>query len=159
MPAWRVIKPMLRIVGSLFAIYMIVVVLIYFRQRSMLFYPSHAALSTGLTPWTDGNRTIGCCREAPKARTIWLMMHGNAGQAADRDYVLRRMSGQDSLYVLEYPGYGFREGRPSLESLNRAALEAYRLPIAASGHSGLCLGGVHWQRPCLRAGPGENCAR
>ncbi len=54
-------------------------------------------------------------------------MHGNAGQAADRDYVLRRMSERDSLYVLEYPGYGSREGRPCLESMNQAASEAYRL--------------------------------
>ena len=71
------------------------------------------------------------------------MMHGNAGQAADRDYVLKRMSEQDSLYVLEYPGYGARTGTPTLEAMNQAASDAYQLlrsrnsttPICALGES------------------------
>lgn len=67
------------------------------------------------------------------------MMHGNAGQAADRDYVLRRLSEQDSLYVLEYPGYGSREGRPSLESMNQAASEAYQLLRSRNPNIPLCV--------------------
>jgi pimeloyl-ACP methyl ester carboxylesterase len=55
------------------------------------------------------------------------MMHGNAGQAADRDYALSRISEQDSLYVLEYPGYGARDGTPCLTSINQAASEAYHV--------------------------------
>jgi pimeloyl-ACP methyl ester carboxylesterase len=105
----------------------------------MLFFPSHDALSTSLAPWSDGSRVIGYCRETPNARAIWLMMHGNGGQAADRDYVLRCMSGQDSLYVLEYPGYGSREGKPSLESMNLAASEAYRLLRSRNPNTPVCL--------------------
>jgi pimeloyl-ACP methyl ester carboxylesterase len=129
----------LRIIGILFLLYLVTVVVIYFRQRSLLFFPTHAARSTKLTTWLDGNRTIGYCREAPKARAIWLMMHGNAGQAADRDYVLRRMSEHDSLYVLEYPGYGLREGRPSRESMNQAASEVYRLLRARNPGTPACV--------------------
>jgi uncharacterized protein len=139
MTAWPLIKPMLRIAGTLFVFYVVVVALIYFRQRSMLFFPSHLALSTGLTPWLDGKQTIGYCREAAKARTIWLMMHGNGGQAEDRDYVLRCMSEHDSLYVLEYPGYGLREGSPSLESMNQAALEAYQLLRSRNPGTPVCV--------------------
>jgi len=122
----RLIKRMLRIAAIPFAVYIVLVTVVYFRQRSMLFFPTHAALSSRLTPWSDGNQRIGFCREVPNAPTVWLMMHGNAGQAADRDYVLSRMSEQDSLYVLEYPGYGSREGNPSMESMNQAASEAYQ---------------------------------
>lgn len=127
MRASRTLKPVLRIVGILLVVYVVLVAVVYFRQRSMLFFPTHAARSTGLSPWSDGHRTIGYCREVQNPGAIWMMMHGNAGQAADRDYVLRRMSERDSLYVLEYPGYGSREGRPCLESMNQAASEAYRL--------------------------------
>ncbi len=88
---------MLRVVAIPFALYLLLVAGVYFRQRSLLFFPTHGAPVTGMTPWSDGNRTIGYCREVPNARTAWLMMHGNAGQAADRDYVLSRMSEQDSL--------------------------------------------------------------
>ena len=101
---------MLRIVAILFVFYLAVVAMTYLRQRSMLFSPTHDALSSTLTPWSDGTRMIGFCREAPNARTIWLMTHGNGGQAADRDYVLPRMSGQDSLYVLDTPDMALVQG-------------------------------------------------
>ena len=67
------------------------------------------------------------------------MMHGNAGQAANRDYVLRRLSDRDSLYVLEYPGYGSREGSPSMESINRTASEAYRLLRSRNPNTPVCV--------------------
>ena len=93
----------------------------------MLFFPTHTVGDTQLMPWPAGARAIGYCREAANPRAIWLMMHGNAGQAADRDYVLKCLSPLDSLYVLEYPGYGSREGSPSLTAMNAAAREAYEL--------------------------------
>lgn len=132
-------KPLMRIFGIQLLFYMAVVVLIYFRQRSMLYFPSHAAPSTALTPWTEGSRTIGYCREVPGARTVWLMTHGNAGQAADREYVLPCISAQDSLYVLEYPGYGSREGSPSTDSINQAASEAYQLLRARNTNTPVCV--------------------
>ncbi len=143
MTVWPTLKPILRIGGILAVLYIVLVVIIYFRQRSLLYFPTHATVSSKLTSWSDGGHRIGYCREVPKPRTIWLMMHGNAGQAADRDYVLPRLSDQDSLYVLEYPGYGGGAGSPSLESIDRAASEAYRLlrarhpgtPVCALGES------------------------
>jgi uncharacterized protein len=139
----RLLKSMLRIAATLLVFYIIVVAFAYFKQRSLLYFPSHGAIATALAPWSDGARTIGYCREVPQPRAIWLMMHGNAGQAATRDYVLRCLAEQDSLYVLEYPGYGSREGSPSRESFNQAASEAYQLlrsrhpgiPVCALGES------------------------
>lgn len=130
---------MLRIFEILAALYLVVVVIVYFAQRSLLYFPSHTPRSTSLAPWSDGNGTIGYCRETPNPPTIWLMMHGNAGQAADRDYVLPRLSAQDSLYVLEYPGYGSRPGSPSLKSINEAASQAYRLLRAHHPKTPVCV--------------------
>lgn len=121
------------------ALYVLLVTVVYFCQRSMLYFPAHSAHSTGLTAWSNGKRTIGYCREAPNARAVWLMTHGNAGQAADRDYVLGCMSDQDSLYVLEYPGYGLREGNPSMEAMNRAASEAYQLLRERNPNTPVCV--------------------
>jgi pimeloyl-ACP methyl ester carboxylesterase len=139
MPARRILKPMLRIAVILLVGYLALVALIYFRQRSLLYFPSHIKLSSGLNPWLDDGQIIGYCREAPRPRAIWLMMHGNAGQAANRDYVLPRMSDEDSLYVLEYPGYGLRAGSPSLRSINAAATEAYQLLRARNPHTPVCV--------------------
>src|SRR5437667_10579565 len=138
-PIWRLLRRVLRVAAIPLALYLVLIAAVYFRQRSMLFFPGHGNPTTRLTPWSDGKRTIGYCREVPNVRTVWLMMHGNAGQAADRDYVLSRMSEQDSLYVLEYPGYGSREGDPSMKSMNQAASEAYQLLRKRNGTAQVCV--------------------
>jgi pimeloyl-ACP methyl ester carboxylesterase len=133
------LKPVVRIVVILCVLYLVILTFIYFWQRALLFFPTHATPRTGLNPWSDGGRIIGYCREVTNARTVWLMMHGNAGQAGDRGYALQCMSGQDSLYVLEYPGYGHREGSPSRESMNQAAVEGYRLLRTQNPHTPVCV--------------------
>jgi hypothetical protein len=138
-PILHRIKPLLRFVKILLVAYLGLVLLVYFRQRSMLFFPSHHAQLEGLTRWSDGEQVIGCCREVPNPRTIWFMMHGNGGEAADRDYVLSCMSEEDSLYVLEYPGYGPRKGSPGMESMNRAAREAYRILRTQYPNTPICV--------------------
>ena len=135
-------------------LYLAVLAAVFFGQRSMLFFPTHDAPSSSLTPWMDGARTIGYCRVVPNAGAVWLMLHGNAGQAADRSYVLDRMSEQDALYVLEYPGYGAREGSPGLESFNRAASEAYRFLRAQYPHTPVCILGES-----IGSGPACSLAR
>jgi len=125
MLAWRILKP-LRPILAILTGYLALVAVMYFRQRSMLFFPTHNARpTTSLWPWQDEGHVIGYCHEVANPDTIWLMLHGNGGQAADRDHALHCLPGQDSLYVLEYPGYGLREGHPSRETLNQAAVEAY----------------------------------
>jgi pimeloyl-ACP methyl ester carboxylesterase len=142
MVIWGLTKRALRTFATFVLVpYLALMTIVFFCQRSMLFFPTHLDPPTRLTPWIVANRTIGYCREIPNASTVWLMMHGNAGQAADRDYVLNRMSNRDSLYVLEYPGYGSREGSPCLESINRAAAEAYRILRSQNPNTSVCICG------------------
>ncbi len=95
-------------------------------QKSFLYFPTHRAAEPPLRPWIVDGETIGYGRTVAQPAAVWLMTHGNGGQASNRAYVLPRMSAADSLYVLEYPGYGARAGSPSKESMNAAALAAYR---------------------------------
>ncbi|HYC71867.1 MAG TPA: hypothetical protein VEB66_11710 [Opitutaceae bacterium] len=94
-------------------------------QRRALYHPTHRTSSGELTPWFSGTAAIGCSREVDDPGAVWLLLHGNAGQAADRAYALPRFSPRDSVYILEYPGYGPRPGRPSPGTINAAAREAY----------------------------------
>jgi pimeloyl-ACP methyl ester carboxylesterase len=98
-------------------------------ERRLLFFPSHRAPSKSdqLSPWADNGETIGFTRTVSSPKNIWLMLHGNGGQASDREYALSHFSDEDSVYVLEYPGYGHRRGKPSQKSFNTAAAEAYFL--------------------------------
>jgi hypothetical protein len=96
-------------------------------QRRALFHPSHNAGDNGLVRWTHEGSLVGFAREVPSPDSVWLMLHGNGGQAADRVYALPAFSPRDSVYILEYPGYGQRQGKPSRKSIDAAALAAYQL--------------------------------
>lgn len=105
--------------------YGLVCLALFVFQRSLLFFPTHHPARSLLTVWRDRGQSIGYCREVEQPKMVWLMIHGNAGQASDRDYVLGHLSPEDALYVLEYPGYGARPGNPTRNSMNAAAAEAY----------------------------------
>jgi pimeloyl-ACP methyl ester carboxylesterase len=115
------------VVAILALAYVAVGVAVTVSQRSFIFFPTHDGFDTQLRPWVAGGQVIGYCRAVADPGTVWLMAHGNAGQASHRAYVLEHISGADSLYVLEYPGYGLRKGRPSRDSMDGAAAEAYRI--------------------------------
>ena len=112
-------------------------------RQKVLFYPTHHVGDNNLTRWEKDGRLIGFAREVASPKNVWLMLHGNAGQAADRVYALPSFSEQDSVFILEYPGYGMRGGKPSRASFDKAATEAYlflrnafpRIPICVVGES------------------------
>ncbi len=112
-------------------------------QRKFLFYPTHHHRDNGLTPWLHDGNLIGYSRPVTAPKNVWLMLHGNGGQAADRAYALPCFSAQDSVFIMEYPGYGARDGEPSKASFDAAAAEAYGLlrntfpatPICVMGES------------------------
>lgn len=96
-------------------------------QRKLTYFPSHHKQSNGLQTWTHQGQLIGYARQVTTPRAVWLFMHGNAGQAADRSYILPSLPATDSIYILEYPGYGSRPGSPSMASFNASAQQAYAL--------------------------------
>ena len=107
-------------------------------QRRLLFFPTHQpaaahAAQHGFTRWTLDGEYTGYARLVSQPRKIWLFLHGNGGQAGNRAYVLPRIAPADSLYVLEYPGYGERPGKPSRTAFDRAALKAYTALVAQHG--------------------------
>jgi pimeloyl-ACP methyl ester carboxylesterase len=112
-------------------------------ERKLLFYPSHRPADGKLAPWTRNGEVIGFTRIVDSPQNVWLLLHGNGGQAADRAYALPSFSAGDSVYILEYPGYGTRVGVPSRKAFDQAAKEAYlflretypRLPVCVAGES------------------------
>jgi uncharacterized protein len=120
------------------AAYLILLIFIFIKQRSLLYHPSHDRESGGgLSPWVVRGKVIGYARPQENPSSIWLMAHGNAGQAADRDYILQCVSKQSAVYVVEYPGYGSRPGSPSEASLNGAVREAYDELLAQFPNRGI----------------------
>jgi uncharacterized protein len=96
-------------------------------ERLLLFYPTHRPAAGALTPWTKDGAIIGYARKVASPRNVWLMLHGNGGQAEDRLYAIPSFLLEDAVYILEYPGYGSRPGVPSRKAFDQAAQEAYLL--------------------------------
>ncbi len=110
-------------------------------QRSLLYYPARdssdklraQAARIGMEPWHNHQgEIIGWKTSGDATADAWLVMHGNGGYALHREYILPALQqayrGQPvSIYLLEYPGYGARKGKPSEKSLTAAANEALAL--------------------------------
>lgn len=110
-------------------------------QRKFLFYPTHHTSTNGLSAWMHEGKVIGYSRQVPNPKNVWLMLHGNGGQAADRAYAIRSFLEEDSVFILEYPGYGRREGKPSRASFDAAAKEAYALLRKTFPNTPVCVVG------------------
>ncbi len=130
----------LRIIALLLAAYVGLVLLVALLQRSLIYYPPQipTAVLAGLAaerqmlPWTNAaGRRIGWQRPAsiqPSAGAA-LILHGNAGSAVARDYLADPLQAAWPLdvFILEYPGYADRPGKPSQSTLLAAADEAAEL--------------------------------
>ena len=110
-------------------------------QWHLMYFPTHHDRDNGLSEWRHGGALIGFAREVAAPKNVWLMLHGNGGQASDRAYALPSFSNLDSVFILEYPGYGQRPGTPSRKTIDAAAKEAYRLLKSRFPATPLCVAG------------------
>lgn len=140
-------------------------------QRSMIYFPEKDTLenllpratATGFVPWEDaGGHFIGWRSKGGDPARAVMILHGNAGNALHRNALASRILTADpgsSVYILEYPGYGAREGSPSQKALVQAAVDG--LDALPKGTRPVVLGEslgtawpVHWLRRRREGSPG-----
>lgn len=108
-------------------------------QRKLLYFPTklpagdveQASARSGLAPWRNGaGQIIGwkLAASSPTTGSV-LVMHGNGGCALQRGYFAQPIheAGSFDVFILEYPGYGMRDGSPSLKSWLASGEEAFTL--------------------------------
>lgn len=134
---WK--KSSRRILITIVIIYGVVCVCVFLFQRSLMYFPTRipanevesAAKEHGFVPWKNpAGQIIGWKIPASGTATVSvLIVHGNAGSAVGRDYIAQPIheATDVDVFVLEYPGYGAREGSPSKASMVVAAEEAFQL--------------------------------
>jgi hypothetical protein len=108
-------------------------------QRQLIYFPTkipadrvvQAAAEHGFVPWKNpAGQIIGWKLPATSSPVASVLItHGNAGCAIDRGYLAGPIhdAAPVDVYVLEYPGYGSREGSPNKRSILAAADEAFVL--------------------------------
>jgi hypothetical protein len=139
---WK--KSSQRILIIVAVIYVIFCICVFVFQRSLIYFPTKipanviesVAKEHGFLPWKNpGGQIIGLKLPATGAATgCVLIVNGNAGSALDRDFIAQPIhdAAPVDVFVLEYPGYGAREGSPSQASFFAAAEEAFQLLPANS---------------------------
>jgi pimeloyl-ACP methyl ester carboxylesterase len=135
----EILRRVLRVLTPIIIVYVLVCLAVALFQRKLLYLPTRmpagiitqVAAEGGLLPWTNSQGLIIGWRIPAhgEEQGSVLIVHGTAGCAATRDYLAKPIHDAEpvDVYVLEYPGYGAREGKPSQESLDAAAEEAFRL--------------------------------
>lgn len=90
------------------------------------------AKEMGLEPWLgygEKKIPIGFKKTSSHSKYRCLVLHGNAKDALFRLYYVRGLEQFNSdwdIYLLEYPGYGWRGGNPSQDKLVSEAIMAWK---------------------------------
>ena len=114
-------------------IYLGLCAFLYVVQRKMIYIPSRArddALPIGFVDWRAPSGHLLGYKRVGQSGDCLFFLHGNAGNA--RSWAAATVAFPGDVFVLEYPGYGERNGAPSEASLKQAALAAFDLlPVGA----------------------------
>jgi fermentation-respiration switch protein FrsA (DUF1100 family) len=128
--------PIVRILVAVAFAYLVIVAVMYLRQRDLQYYPENKGLtpsSIGLsgievvelvTP--DDETVLAWYSPAEAGRPTILYLHGNAGEIGDRaDRFAAYQSQGFGVFFLSYRGYGGSTGSPSEKGLVTDGFAAY----------------------------------
>ena len=112
--------------------------LLYLGQRRLIYMgnrKSKGELPPKFTRWEDNGDLIGYKREQGQADAL-IFMHGSAHDAREWSQATRHFPGD--VYMVEYPGYGAKEGTASEFTLCQAGLRGFDSVPSHPGTTLLC---------------------
>ena len=127
--------------------YLMILAVLYFNQDNMVFVPTmdteaamdRAAAAEKFVPWLNARgERIGWQSSGGDESQPLLICGGNGGHALGRAYYRESLVAQGcdwKVFIVEYPGYGARKGKPSEKALTEAAIEAFDTLDAAPGRT------------------------
>ncbi len=132
-------RSFIRVLQLLVIAYLLLLLAVWIFQRRLIYFPTkipadivvQAGAEHGFIPWKNSSGQIIGWKIPASGAVVGsvLIVHGNAGCAIDRNYLAQPVHDAVSadVFVMEYPGYGAREGSPDKKSFVAAAEEAFRL--------------------------------
>jgi len=124
------------IVSTVLLVYASAVGVLYFSQRSLLYFPDptfHSAATLGVDGFrdvrirtADGETIVGLHKPADPGRPSVLYLHGNAGRMPHLVERMRRLGGDGrGVLVVAYRGFSGSTGSPTEEGLAEDARAAF----------------------------------
>jgi fermentation-respiration switch protein FrsA (DUF1100 family) len=121
--------------------YLGVVVLLYFMQRALMYFPDSERMSPAaaglpgaeeiLLDTADGERLIAWHLPAQGDRPVVLYLHGNGGALSHRAQRFRALTADGTgLVAIDYRGFGGSSGQPTESGLLIDAATAYEFAAA-----------------------------
>jgi len=129
-------KPILRFTVFLAVLFLVMSGLVFSMQNSFIYFPEQApeaaleklAAENGLMPWRNKlGDLIGWQTKDGNPSLPMVIFHGNAGHALHRIFLVQRLREAGftgRIHIMEYPGYGSRQGTPSETALVEAGVAA-----------------------------------
>ena len=130
-------QTLIQLTTALCAVYLVLVLLIYFGQARLVYFPEKQLSNTpdviGLDytavsiPVSDGETLHGWWMSVPDAKGAVLFFHGNAGNISHRiNYLMMFKRLGYSTLLFDYRGYGQSSGTPSETGMYRDAQAAWQ---------------------------------
>ena len=127
----------LKIIASLLAIYLLIVLYVYVKQRSLLYLPNidnyedeslNVAAENIYIKNTDNINLRSLYYEHPaNTKNTLLMFHGNAGPIENRFYKINKLSKyKQNILLISWRSYSGNEGNPTEEGLYDDARSAIK---------------------------------
>ncbi len=135
--SWLQGRRSVRFFRRLLYVYLGIVLVLWLLENRLVYQPAMASESWEPPPSpdihdvdltsADGTRLHGWWLPQPNAKSALLYLHGNAGNLSWRGNSMVRMREAlgVSVLIIDYPGYGKSEGRPSEAGCYQAADAAY----------------------------------
>lgn len=128
-------RPLYRRLGWTAASLCVWLSILTYTQDSLILHPGpvpadfQPSLSLSITDWkTEGAYRGKLYEPEGAAKGTILVFHGNAGTVDHRDALARRFYKEGYRVVLqEYPGFGARDGKPSVRAALKASLEDFQV--------------------------------
>lgn len=114
---------MITLLAIILAAYLAVCALLFFRQRSMLYFPQAFAGGTVLA--LEGGARVGATVDERSGPGAVIYFGGNAEAVGASLPELQAAFPEQSLYLMHYRGYGATPGEPTEEGLFADALALY----------------------------------
>ena len=167
-------RSLVQIVVLIGLAYAAILTLVYVFQSRLLYLPNVAGRGLAATPQviglpyenvhletSDGVRLHGWLIATPGTRQVLLFFHGNAGNISHRLDSIAIFSRLGlNVLLIDYRGYGLREGKPSEEGTDLDAEAAWRYLVESRGFDpaqivvfGRSLGGAVAVKLALRHRP------